>query len=52
MTRASDEMAQAVQKFEERRKLKNLAIPTDQDVIRKILRHLKHPITLFGEREV
>lgn len=37
---------------EERRRIKDTVVPTDDKEVRRMLRALEEPITRFGEREV
>lgn len=50
---AAREMQQkAIDEFELRRKMQSVAVPTNPDDVKKALRYIEEPITLFGEREV
>ena len=46
------EQQQVVEEIELRRKMKSLVVPTVDADVRKLLRRLGEPITLFGERQV
>lgn len=41
-----------VQELELRRRMKAVVVPTNDGEVRRLLRELGEPITLFGEREV
>jgi U4/U6 small nuclear ribonucleoprotein PRP4 len=41
-----------MKEIELRRKMKATVVPTNDSDVRRMLRQLKEPITLFGEREV
>lgn len=43
---------EAVRQMEIRRRMRAEVVPTQDADVRKMLRQLEHPITLFGEREV
>ena len=46
------EQQEKVQAFELRRKMRSIAVPVLDADVRKLLRRMKEPITLFGEREM
>lgn len=50
--RARERKEQLVQQLLMRRRATALAVPTNDSAVRQRLRHLGHPITLFGEREM
>lgn len=50
--RARDRKEQLVQQLLMKRRASALAVPTNDSAVRQRLRHLDHPITLFGEREM
>ncbi len=41
-----------MKEIELRRKMKATVVPTNDQEVRRMLRQLREPITLFGEREV
>lgn len=43
---------EAVRQMEIRRRMRAEVVPTQDGDVRRMLRQLEHPITLFGEREV
>ncbi|KNE60554.1 hypothetical protein AMAG_05933 [Allomyces macrogynus ATCC 38327] len=49
MRRAKAENAAILETFEQRKKLRSIAVPTDDGKVRAKLRELGEPITLFGE---
>ncbi|KAG0572073.1 hypothetical protein KC19_VG065700 [Ceratodon purpureus] len=49
---ARDRKEQLVQQLLMKRRAAALAVPTNDSAVRQRLRHLGHPITLFGEREM
>ncbi|KAI9183238.1 hypothetical protein H9P43_004155 [Blastocladiella emersonii ATCC 22665] len=49
MAKAKTEQAAIMEQFEKRKKLRSIAVPTDDTKVRAKLRELGHPITLFGE---
>ncbi|ORZ35049.1 U4/U6 snRNP-specific spliceosomal protein [Catenaria anguillulae PL171] len=49
MAKAKAEQAAIMEHFEKRKKLRSIAVPTDDNLVRAKLRELQHPITLFGE---
>lgn len=49
---AADRQARLIEQVEERRRLRATVVPTDVTAVKMLLRQLKEPITLFGEREV
>jgi hypothetical protein len=50
--RELEEQEKLIQEFELRRKVKSVVVPTDDAKVKQMLRALKEPITLFGERQV
>jgi U4/U6 small nuclear ribonucleoprotein PRP4 len=50
--RARERKEQLVQQLLMKRRATALAVPTNDSAVRQRLRHLGHPITLFGEREM
>lgn len=47
-----EEQAELMQQAELRRRMRELVVPTNDVEVRRYLRRLGEPITLFGEREV
>ncbi len=43
---------EAVRQMEIRRRMRAEVVPTQDGDVRRMLRQLEHPVTLFGEREV
>ena len=46
------EQQEKVEAFELRRRMKSIVVPVLDDDVRKLLRRMNQPITLFGEREM
>ncbi len=49
---AQRKQEELLQKVEERRRMRETVVPTDDNEVRRMLRALQEPITRFGEREV
>ena len=49
---AKERHEQKLQEFEMRRKIQATVVPTDVEQVRRMLRQLGEPVTMFGEREV
>lgn len=50
--REREEQEKLLKEFELRRQIKATVVPTDDGKVRAMLRALREPITLFGEKEV
>lgn len=49
---AKERQRRALEEFELRRKMQSLAVPTNLEEVKKALRSIDEPITLFGEGEM
>lgn len=49
---AKERQQKIIDEFELRRKMQSVAVPTSPDDVKKALRYIGEPTTLFGEREV